>query len=167
MTSKNWGLFFALASALVLISVFVSQFIFHMHPCKLCIWQRWPFAVTFVLGFALVFLADKRKTALMILALLSVTFLISSGLGLFHWGVENKWWEFHSDCTGGAFKPGASAEEVLAALKAAPSVRCDQVVPFLFGLTMAFYNTMTSCVLAVIAAVALYRQRSNSLSQYK
>lgn len=162
--TRQWGLFFAAVSAAVLAAVFVSQYGFGLHPCKLCIWQRWPYAVSFVLGGLLVVLSDYPNPARLIRRVLPVVFLVSAGLALFHFGVEQKWWQFNSDCTGTAFKPGASTSEILEALQHAPTVRCDQVAPFLFGLSMSFYNIVTSVVLLVLS---LYSLRSNSLSQYK
>lgn len=165
-TIREYGLFFLVVCAAVLATVFISQS-YGFHPCKLCIWQRWPYAVGVVFALALVIFSGNKKISVLLLSCLTLTFLVGAGIALFHLGVEYKWWEFHSDCTGDAFKTGSSAEDFLARLKAAPVVRCDQRFPFLFGMTMAFYNILTSIGLAVLAFFASYSLRSNSLSQYK
>ena len=164
-SAREWGVFFFAVSAAVLATVFISQS-FGFHPCKLCIWQRWPYTVAGVLSLLLIFAAKNKNITTTLLLLLVLTFLGGAGIALFHAGVEYGWWEFHSDCTSDLAK-ATSAEDFLERLKAAPVVRCDERVPFLFGMTMAFYNTLLSCGLTILALIALYSQRSNSLSQYK
>jgi len=106
----------------------------------------------------LIAFADRKTLARILLVLLVLAFMASFGLALFHMGVENKWWTYASDCAGGdMFKPGASAEDILAALKRAPVARCDEKVDFLFGMSMAFYNVLTSAFLAVIALYGLVK----------
>lgn len=163
---REWGVFFFAVSAAVLAAVFISQH-FGFHPCKLCIWQRVPYALSAGLSLVLILSAGNKNASSTLYGLLAVVFLVGGAIAFFHLGVEYKWWEFHSDCTGSAFKAGSSAEDFLARLKAAPTVRCDQRFPFLFGMTMAFYNILTSFGLMVASLFALYSLRSNSLSQYK
>ncbi len=165
-TAREWGMFFLVVSIGVLASVYISQS-FGFHPCKLCIWQRYPYAISAVLSLGLILLATHKNMVSVFLFLLTVTFLIGGGIAFFHLGVEYKWWEFNSDCVGGAFKAGSSPDDFLARLKAAPIVRCDERIPFLFGMTMAFYNVLTSLALTIASVFALYSLRSNSLSQYK
>jgi disulfide bond formation protein DsbB len=162
---RQWGGFFALVSCAVLIAVFISQYAFGLAPCKLCLWQRWPYGIVAVLGL-LIMLSRKPQAALVLLSLIGITFLIGTGLAVFHVGVEQHWWTFASDCIGNAFKPGASTEDILAAIKSAPVVRCDEPAPFLFGLSMAVYNVLVSTGLTILAATAVFQSsRSNSLSQ--
>lgn len=153
MTVRRWGVFFTSASLLILAAVFVSQYVFDMPPCKLCLWQRWPYAASVLAGVSLIL--AKERGAKPILSLLTLIFLVSAGLALFHFGVENRWWVYASDCSSNAFQSGASPEEILEALKRAPTVRCDEVRPFLFGMTMAFYNMLASLGLAALSAYAL------------
>jgi disulfide bond formation protein DsbB len=98
-----------------------------------------------------------------------VFFAFETGLALFHMGVEYKWWTYASDCTASAIKSGMTVNDMLAALRKSPVVRCDERVPFLFGMTMAFYNMIAASVLAGLALVATWfaYQRSSSLSQYR
>ena len=166
ITTRQWAVFFAASSFAILSAVYISQ-LFGFHPCKLCIYQRVPYAVVLFLSSLLFFFHDKQNIALALLFLIGAALLFNSGLALFHMGVEYKWWEYNSDCAGGdMYKPGASVEEMMAALKKAPTVRCDDRVPFLFGMTMAFYNILTAFGLSVLAFVGLV-YRSNSPSQYK
>ena len=167
ITLRQWGALFAAASALILGAALISQYGFGMQPCKLCIFQRWPYGIAILLGVALFVMHAKRDIAMLLLGLLALAFLFNAGLAFFHVGVEYHWWTFDSDCTANAIKPKATVDELLAALRAAPVVRCDERQPFLFGMTMAFYNVLVCLGLSVIAGLACWwnAQRSNSLSQ--
>ncbi len=166
MTLRQWGLSFALLSALILAAAFISQYGFGMQPCKLCLYQRWPYGLAIVLGGVLFFKSQDRLIAHILLALLAAVFLFNAGLAFFHVGVEYHWWTFSSDCTATAIKPHASVDALLQALRAAPVVRCDERHPFLFGMTMAFYNVLICLGLAGLVGLIWYRdQRSSSLSQ--
>lgn len=157
LSARQWGVFFTVASAAVIGAVFYSQYVLKMPPCHLCLMQRIPFYVAFVLGLLTIVFADAPRIRTTLLALLAVTFLTGAGLALFHFGVEEKWWTYASGCSSGqtAFQPGASVEEMMAALKKAPTVRCDQAITFLFGMSMAFYNILTSAVLSIAAIYAV------------
>lgn len=151
LTYRHWGSLFTVVSAAVIAAVFTSQYGFGMHPCHLCLLQRIPFYVAAVLGILLIIFGNRPKAARAIVWLLALCFTAGMGLAIFHVGVEYKWWTYNSGCSGDIAKKGSSAADILAALKAAPVVRCDDRVEFLFGMTMAFYNALTSAFLAVVA----------------
>lgn len=159
ITLRQWAVFFAAASALIVGSALISQYGFGMHPCKLCITQRWPYAIAIVLGAGLFFMHHKERVAMLLLGLLFGVFAFEAGLALFHMGVEYKWWTYASDCTASAIKPHATVNEMLAALRRSPVVRCDERVPFLLGMTMAFYNMIAAGILACLTAFAFFRNR--------
>lgn len=165
ISPRLWGVIFFALSASVVGAALISQYGFGLHPCKLCIWQRWPFALAMLLSIGIIFLHRHHKIVVALLGVLAVVFLGNAGLAFFHVGVEYHWWTFPSDCTASAIKSGASVEEMLAALKAAPIVRCDERVPFLFGMTMAFYNVLVCLGLSAFASLAAFiRLRSASQS---
>jgi disulfide bond formation protein DsbB len=149
LTLRQTGILFAAISITVLVTVYISQIFFGMKPCHLCLLERIPYFVAVALSLLLIIRPDKE-----ILYLLTLAFVASFGLGLFHFGVEQKWWTYASNCTAtNLFKPGASVDDMMAALKQAPIMRCDQTIPFLFGIGMAFYNMLASFCFAVLALI--------------
>jgi disulfide bond formation protein DsbB len=153
LKTRQWGFLFAAISLAVLATVYISQYFFKMPPCHLCLMQRIPYFSA--LALSLLIVATNRK---ILLWLLAIVFAASFALGLFHFGVEQKWWTYASGCTAtNLFKPGASVEDMMAALKQAPVVRCDQSIPFLFGIGMAFYNMIGSLGLVVLTVFAVTR----------
>ncbi|MFX4219848.1 MAG: disulfide bond formation protein B [Thalassobaculum sp.] len=150
-------LFVAGAAAAALAAALISQYGFDLQPCVLCIWQRWPYLAAILLGLAAVGLRRHAaaRTALTALAILAV--LTSGGIGAFHVGVEQGWWEGTSGCG------SISTTDDLAALRAqimnAPIVRCDEVAFALFGISMAGWNLLFALGVALVAGRAMLRGR--------
>lgn len=87
----------------------------------------------------------------MLTALAACAIAISGLIGVYHAGVELKWWEGITTCTAG----GALS---LDQLMKVPLVRCDQIQWSLFGISMAGWNAIVS--LGSFAAIALLLMRS-------
>jgi disulfide bond formation protein DsbB len=75
--------------------------------------------------------------------------VISGAIGVFHAGVEWKFWPGPSECTGFGYVPGQED------FKPLQIVRCDEAQWRLFGLSLAGYNAIFSFVAAAIAALVL------------
>ena len=94
---KNASLLLALAAIAILGTVFALEYLVGLEPCRMCIWQRWPFAVLAVLGLIGAF-AWPRVT----LGLGLLTLLVSAGLGGYHVAVEQGWIALPAGCTAGS-----------------------------------------------------------------
>jgi disulfide bond formation protein DsbB len=128
-----------------------SQYIGGLVPCEMCLWQRWPHYAAIGLA-ALAFAVPQR--ALVCLAVLAI--LISGGIGIFHAGVEYKWWEGLTQCSQ---IPGASnSGNILADIMKTPLVRCDQAQWSLFGISLAGYNAIISIAGALLVTRLLMRK---------
>ena len=148
---KNASLLLALAALLILGAVFVMQYGFGLAPCRMCIWQRWPFAVLAALGLIGAF---WRPKAMLTLAL--PTLLVSIGLAGYHVAVERGWLALPAGCAAGI--DAGSVEELKAMLKAAPPT-CDQVDFAVLGLSLAAWNAIASLVLVVFTLIVLLADR--------
>ena len=115
----------------------LSQYVGGLHPCEMCYWQRWPHAVAIlVAGLAFLFRADSR-TARLLVALAAIAIAVSGAIGVFHAGVELKYWEGLTRCsTTGAM----SLDELMKV----PLVRCDQIQFSFLGISMAGWNAIVS-----------------------
>lgn len=150
------GLGAAFGSLALLLAAFGFQVIGGLSPCPLCIWQRWPHAIAVVLGF-LILVFPFRWIA----ALGALTLFVGAGIGLYHAGIELKWWPGPDTCTApvaGDMDPGALLDQILAA----PVVLCDEVAWSLFGVSMAGWNAIASLILGFLW---LRAYASNSASQ--
>lgn len=128
-------------SAGLLLAALAFQYVGGMAPCALCIWQRWPHVVALLAGAGLVLPGPWA-----VLGALGTG--VSGAIGVYHTGVERRWWEGPSSCTSGGDLSGLSAQALLDQIMAAPVVRCDEVPWEMLGLSMASWNAVLSFGLA-------------------
>ena len=134
-----------LGSAALLSGAFAFQYIGGMAPCQLCLWQRWPHAAAILIGLVAMASGWRGLAWLGMIAL-----LVTAAIGIFHVGVEQKWWEGLASCTAGSIE-GISTADLLDPTKDVASVvRCDAIAWQLLGISMAGWNAIVSLVLAGI-----------------
>ena len=134
-----------LGSAAMLAGAFGFQLIGGLAPCQLCLWQRWPHAAAILIG--IIALATGWRGLAWIGALAA---LATAGIGIFHVGVEQQWWEGLATCTAGSIS-GISASDLLnTTVDIAPVVRCDEIAWQMLGISMAGWNALVSLALAVV-----------------
>lgn len=153
---RSMPLIMAAISAAALGMALISQYIFGLAPCILCIIQRYPYGIIIalgILGFALSYKSKKAVSAFM--GLIGISFIINSIIAFYHTGVEQKWWPSHLE---GCAIPdlGSDPSNILAALENAAPVRCDEI-PWadpILGLSMANYNVIFCLGLGIIALLS-------------
>lgn len=157
-TEANPALTAALAVAVIAAATLAGAWFFELvldiRPCPLCLEQRYAYYLAVPLG-ALVALAASRDVArpvlLIGLAILALAALGNAGLGAYHAGVEWKFWQGPTDCTGSIGNLG-SAGNLLERLDTVKVIRCDEVQWRFLGLSLAGYNVLISLLMAAIAA---------------
>ena len=135
----------AAGSAALLLAAWGFQYLGGLAPCKMCIWQRYPHGVAVVLGVLAFAFPGIRPLPLMG-ALAAAT---TAGVGVFHAGVEQGWWEGPSTCTSGDVG-GLSQQDLFDQIMTAPLARCDEIPWEMFGLSMAGWNAVASAGLVLI-----------------
>lgn len=139
----------AFIAADILLVVFALEYFAELEPCRMCIWQRWPFAVLILLGLVGAFWKPRLAVWLAVPVL-----LVSIGLAGYHVGVEQGWIALPAGCTAGG--EATSVEELKALLAKAPP-SCDQVGFTMLGLSLAGWNLVVSIFLTVFALVVALR----------
>lgn len=123
-------------------------------PCELCILQRWPHAAAAALAVVIAVVGFRRVLA--VLGLIAA--LLAFAFAAYHTGVEQGWWAGPAACSGGLGDLGAvSPQELLARIRGAQVVRCDQPSWIFLGLSMAAWNAILSALLAGLWALSLRR----------
>lgn len=151
MTRNKLIILAAGGSAALLAGAFFFQMIGYP-PCAMCLWQRWPHAAAVAIGVAAFALGTRA------LCWLGAAAAASTGaLGLYHTGVERKWWQGPTSCTGsGDSLGGLSGADLLSTDTSV--VMCDQVSWQFLGLSMASWNFIASMVLVVLWVMAARRR---------
>src|SRR5882724_6979489 len=147
----------AIIAAATLAGAWFFQLVLDIRPCPLCLEQRYAYYLALPLGLLVALLASKdapRPVLLAGLALLVLAALANAWLGTYHAGVEWKFWQGPTDCTGPVGNFGA-AGSLLDRLDSVKVVRCDEVQWRFLGLSLAGYNVLISLLMAAIAAWGL------------
>lgn len=127
-------------------------------PCPLCLWQRWPYYAVIPTGLAAAAVAGGReKSGQAALHAIAVVMAGSALFGIYHSGVEWKWWPGPGTCSG-------SLSGILPDLSK-PVVRCDEPAIRILGLSLAGWNAIVSTGLSWFAFLAARAQGSSSVSQ--
>lgn len=136
-----------------ILGAFFFQYVLGYQPCPLCLDQRIayyvsiPLAILIMLGIAF---SASRKVLVLALFAIAVAMIINTGLGVYHSGIEWKWWAGPTDCSGPLNDLGA-AGGLLKQLESIRVVRCDEAAWRFLGLSLAGYNVLISLALAAIA----------------
>lgn len=153
----GFALFLTIA---VILAALAFEHLGGYQPCELCLMQRYAYyAAIPALFIALVSLsADAPRIAALLFFLVALAFLANAGLGIYHSGVEWKFWPGPDTCTGGGGLPQLStkAGDLMKQLEATRVVRCDEPSWRLFGLSFAGWNVVASFVAFIFALKAAF-----------
>ena len=147
----------ALATAAAPLFARASEDIWGIAPCELCTWQRVPYWVAAALALAAALLPRERRP----LALQAILAVIASvAVNAFHVGVEQGWWPSPlAGCQMPRSAGGASVDDLMRSLAAAPSKPCDAPTYLIPGLpiSMAGMNLLYALGLSALAAIWMRR----------
>jgi disulfide bond formation protein DsbB len=140
-------------AAVTLAGAWFFQLVIGLVPCPMCLEQRYAYYTLIPLS-ALVGLSagrgSPRGVLLLGLALLALIALANACFGVYHAGVEWKFWQGPTSCTG-ATPTISNAADLLKRLDTEKVVPCDEVQWRFLGLSLAGYNALISLLMAVIA----------------
>jgi disulfide bond formation protein DsbB len=136
-----------LAPAALLGGALASQHIGGLYPCEMCYWQRWPHEAAIVLALLAYGLSAQPRWSRALVILAGLAIAVSGAIGVFHAGVELKWWEGVTSCARGP--SAANSAVLLKAIMTAPLIRCDQPQWTLGGVSLAGFNAIFSFAAAI------------------
>ncbi|NKN37078.1 disulfide bond formation protein B [Agrobacterium sp. a22-2] len=131
-------------------------------PCALCLLQRNPYYIGIGVG-ALAVLASLAKLPDLVvqalLLLIAVIMIISAGLGVYHAGVEWKFWEGPTSCSVGGTAGMSAAGNILDQLNSVKGPSCTEATLRVLGLSFAGWNVLTSIALAALAFLGVSKAK--------
>ena len=149
ITTRGALLLAALFSAAMLGSALVAQYGFNLHPCELCIAQRYPYALIIILGPGAAFGLQPGRLQRYALWAVALLFITDAGIAFYHSGVELGWFPAPDACSSNSV-PGQTLEEMRQAIMEAPLVHCDQAMVHIFGLSLAAWNSIAAMIAGVL-----------------
>ena len=157
-----WALFILLSLSFVTIGVALwLEIAAGLRPCVLCYWQRAPYYIIIgltlltLLMIGMVRLQISYFLAMGVLGIIAVAAVINSVFGVYHAGIEWKWWIGPDSCL------SVNAEKNLQQLfyEDFRPAYCDEAQIRILGLSLAGYNAIISFFLAMIALWGMRNDR--------
>ena len=145
----------AVIAVATILGAYYFQYVLGYPPCPLCLEQRVAYYVAIPLS-AMILLGlsvnSSRKVIALALFAIACAMIWNAGLGVYHSGVEWKWWPGPQDCSGPIpnFSTGGTIFDQINKTRV---VRCDEAAWRFLGLSLAGYNALISLALAAIALV--------------
>ncbi|MFM9942532.1 MAG: disulfide bond formation protein B [Hyphomicrobiaceae bacterium] len=151
----------ALALALALASILAAHGFERFGgyaPCELCLLQRWAYyggMPALFLSLVLTTMGHGKAAGFLFFAV-ALAFLANAGLGVYHSGVEWKFWPGPDTCSGPVGTLGSGTGGVLNDLGRTRVMRCDEAPWRLLGLSFAGWNVVTSFLIFTAALQAAF-----------
>ena len=135
-----------------LISAYIIEYALGHEPCRLCVYQRFPYIVSILLVLSILLIKKNVKIHLLLLSLLS---LLGAVLAFYHFGIEQGFFSESIVCESQNLQEGLTKQDILKQLKQS-TISCKDVNFTLFGLSLASINIIVSFILFMIF-IRLYR----------
>ncbi len=156
--SKNLLIkFIFFVSIIALVSAFFIEYVLGHQPCNLCVLERIPYLLAIIIVFLNYKFILFEKFFIL---LLTIIFLVSAALSLYHLGIEQGFIQESLVCD---LKSGSnllSKEEILKQLQE-KSVSCKDVTFKMFGLSLTSYNILISLLITFVAGKIYFNYDKN------
>ena len=146
LIQKNYTRIIVLVSFVALISAYFIEYILGHQPCNLCLMERIPYAVALVIVILNCKFNHLEKYFIL---LLSIVFLASTLLSLYHLGIEQGFIEESLVCDLQNSSKILSKEEILKQLQE-KKVSCKDVTFKIFGLSLTTLNIIISVIITIV-----------------
>ena len=142
---------------LSLVSAFIIEYGLGHEPCKLCIYQRYPYFISILLLTSIFVLKKNIKIHLIVLSIVS---LLGAIIAFYHFGIEQGFFDESVVCETKKLNQILSKEDLLKQLKQ-NTISCKKVTFRLLGLSLASINTIFSLVLSYIFFLIFKKYENN------
>ena len=135
-----------LISLISIISAYSIEYILGHQPCNLCLIERIPYGLSmFLIILNFVF----HKNLKFIILLLIIIFAFSIVLSVYHFGIEQNWFNESPICGLKSTSEIISKEELLKQLQK-KTISCKDVTFKIFGFSLTSINIIISLFLAIL-----------------
>ena len=142
-----------LFSFIALISAFFIEYVLGHQPCSLCLIERIPYVLSIMIIIA-IFLIKKNTKFLVLLLILTFTF--SFAISLYHFGIEQNFFQESSVCGVKNLNESITKEDLLKQLSQ-KTISCKDVTFRVFGLSLTSINIVIS-LLFVITLLKIFKK---------
>ena len=142
-----------LFSFIALISAFFIEYILGHQPCNLCLIERIPYGLSIMIIMAIFLIKKNQKFLIMLLIL---TFIFSFAISLYHFGIEQGFFQESSVCAVKSLTEIITKEDLLKQLSER-TISCKDVTFRIFGLSLTSINIVIS-LLFIITLLKIFKK---------
>tara|TARA_B100000212_G_scaffold279052_1_gene218765 strand:+ start:111 stop:596 length:486 start_codon:yes stop_codon:yes gene_type:complete len=135
-------------SLIALISAFFIEHILGHKPCNLCLIERIPYGISIILITTIFILKKKEKFFVLLLIL---NFIFSLSISIYHFGIEQGFFQESIVCNIKSFSENITKEDLLKQL-AEKTISCKDVTFMIFGLSLTSINIVLSLIFIITLA---------------
>ena len=135
-------------SLFALISAFFIEYILGHQPCNLCLIERIPYGLSISL-IAIIFIYKKDEKFFVLLLIL--TFAFSFAISIYHFGIEQEFFQESAICGVKSLTENITKEELLKQLNE-KIISCKDVTFKIFGLSLTSINIVINLIFIISLA---------------
>ena len=135
-----------LFSLIALISAYFIEHVLGHQPCNLCLIERIPYGLSIILIITIFVIKKNEK---FIVLLLILTFVFSLAISIYHFGIEQGFFQESAVCNVKNFNENVTKEDLLKQLNTRV-ISCKDVTFRIFGLSLTSINIVTSLFFVLI-----------------
>jgi disulfide bond formation protein DsbB len=152
------NLLFLFFSAFILLIVYYLELFLGVEPCKLCIYQRFPYFIAILLATSFLLIKNQKFKKLTFLFFILI-FFSSLIMSVHHFGIEKNLWNALSSCEANN-KILTNSADLKEYLLNKDYVSCKDVSFKFLEISLAGYNIIVSFVLFTLSIIG-FRKLKN------
>ena len=142
-----------------IISAYFIEYVLGHQPCNLCLIERIPYVISI---FLIIIYYKFKKNEKFIVLLLTLVFVFSFFISVYHFGIEQGFFEESTVCSIKDNTDILSKEELLKVLNE-KSISCKDVTFRFFGLSLTSINILIS-LLIILILIKIYTTHEKNRS---
>ena len=146
-------------SLVSIISAYFIEYILGHQPCNLCLIERIPYGISIILIISNYFFKNNEK---FIILLMIIIFVFSLTISIYHFGIEQGFFEESAVCGLKNTNEIISKEELLKQLQE-KTISCKDVTFRIFGLSLTSINILISFILTGLLIKIFISYEKNKL----
>tara|TARA_B100000989_G_scaffold280924_1_gene244728 strand:+ start:168 stop:647 length:480 start_codon:yes stop_codon:yes gene_type:complete len=154
ISKKNFYLFVTILSIVTLVGAVYIEYILNAKPCKLCLYQRYPYIAAIFVSFFGYYKYNNK----FILYFLTFIFFISLIISGYHVGIEKSFFLDFSGCVSENTNTLVK-EDLLNNLSEIPN-NCKDVYFTILGLSLATINALMSLLIVIISVLLITYEKN-------
>ena len=152
---KSFYLIILTFSLISITSALYIEYILQYQPCKLCIYQRFPYIAAIFVSFIGFNYFGNDKILLATIIIFTISAIISG----YHFGIENSFFEELISCTNNSLEL-SNKSELLKSLANNLPVNCKDATFKILGISLASINTVLSILIVIISVRTLIYEKN-------